>query len=338
MASNWYSFYLSELPPLQTLEDLSHATRLSPELLDELLGNADWQNYRVFYIPKRSGGRRRICSPKQDLAAVQGWILRSILESIHLPACAKAFRRGYGLRHNVGPHCRSRYFLSMDLVEFFSSVPYHYVFGVFRALGYSEEMAQYLTRLCTFDGVLPQGGITSPALSNAVCIRLDRRLAACAGRLDVVYTRYADDLTFSGASPSRLISMRRLATEIIGSESFRVNVRKTRFSGPARRTLVTGLVVRDGGYGVPRGSKRKVRAMLHRLYTQELSDLERVQLSRCVDGWYSFIHSVDRAAWEALGKYEQRLRDRMEGGCDECAGTTARPEVPLSSGNKRPSQ
>ncbi|MEI6500813.1 MAG: retron St85 family RNA-directed DNA polymerase [Armatimonadota bacterium] len=312
MASNWYSFYLSQLPALASIDDLSSATRLSVDLLQGLLDSSDWHNYKVFEIPKRSGGRRTICSPKKELAAVQVWILRHILESIHLPSCAKAFRRGHGLAGNVEPHCRSSYFLSLDLQDFFSSVPYPFVFGVYSALGYSREMSQCLTRLCTFAGALPQGGITSPALSNAVCIRLDRRMVACAGRLDVVYTRYADDLTFSGESPSRLISMRRLATQIIEDESFRVNPKKTRFSGPARRALITGLVIRNGSYGVPRESKRKVRAMLHRLYTQELTQLERVKLSRCVDGWLSYMHSVDLESFNKLLEYEQLLRNQAE--------------------------
>ncbi len=320
MKSSWYSFYMPELPALTSVEDLAKATRLSPGLIQGLL-RADFQNYRVFRIPKGSGGTRKISAPKAPVAAVQGWILRNVLESIHLPDCATAFRKRRGIADNVKPHVNSKYFLSMDIQDFFGSIPYHYVFGVFSGLGYPREMSHCLTRLCTFDGALPQGGITSPALSNAVCIRLDIRLSACAGRLDLAYTRYADDFTFSGEDPSRLISMCRLATTIIEDEGFRVAMKKTRFARPGRRRMVTGLVVRDGGFGVPRASKRRLRAILHRLYTQELPPAKRVRLSRHVDGWYSFLHDVDKSALSSLRRYEERLkakyaRNRGEG-CKE---------------------
>src|SRR5205814_542248 len=141
--------------------------------------------------------------------------------------------------------------------------------GLFHALGYGEHVATILALLCTepprvpveLDGktyhvslgtrVLPQGACTSPAITNALCRRLDRRLDGLARKHGFAYTRYADDLTFSGDTPAAIDRLRRDAERIIRDEGFRVNAKKTRIMRRGRRQTVTGVVVNDV-LGLPR--------------------------------------------------------------------------------------
>jgi hypothetical protein len=153
-------------------------------------------------------------------------------------------------------------------------------------------------------------------LSNLVCTRLDRRLAGLAGARGVLYTRYADDLTFSAMTPSKLAWMTRYVTGILRDEGFEVNHRKTRFMGPRRCRRVTGLVVRDEGFGIAHDTKRLLRAKLHRLFAAGLPGLERARLAAHLRGWAAFLRDVDPAAKSQLERYERRLRDRFGGvGC-----------------------
>ncbi|MCH7916630.1 MAG: RNA-directed DNA polymerase [Planctomycetes bacterium] len=167
--------------------------------------------YYTFTIPKRRGGTRQIDAPYDVLKGVQAWILRYILEPVALPPVATAFRRRKNLRDNVVPHQGHQFILCIDLEDFFPSIGANKVFSVFRSLGYTNFVSHLLTSLCTYQDRLPQGGVTSPILSNITCKRLDNRFSGYASRLFVSYTRYADDLTFSSNEPANLRKMLRAA-------------------------------------------------------------------------------------------------------------------------------
>ena len=146
---------------------------------------------------------------------------------------------------------------------------------IFRALvRYMDaKKAHEIVRLCTYGNRLPQGAPTSPALANIVASRLDARLAGLAKRFGALYTRYADDLTFScSESPRKLYVLYSLARKIIEEEGFRINKKKVRFSRPGQRRMVTGLVIgEDARVRVPRKLRRTLRARLHR-FAQGASD------------------------------------------------------------------
>jgi retron-type reverse transcriptase len=191
---------------------------------------------------------------------------------------AHGFARGRSIRTNAGPHAHQAIVVKLDLEDFFPSITYRRVRGLFQAIGYGDVVAICLAKLCTvrpaekvvrFLGnirhpMLPQGAPTSPAIANLVCRRLDARLSGLARAFGAAYTRYADDVTFSG-DESLEKSLRRflpLLYGIIRDENFRVNRKKTHFARRGARQGVTGLVVNDGP-SVPRRYRRQLRAILH---------------------------------------------------------------------------
>lgn len=240
-------------------------------------------HYRRFTIPKRAGGERVISAPMRRLKRVQRWILDHVLAPLALPEPAHGFRAGRSIVSNAAPHAGAAIVVNVDLRDFFPTVTYRRVKGLFGKLGYSEEVATVLGLLCTepeiaettLDGItyyvargerrLPQGAPTSPAITNALCRRLDRRVAGWAAPHGFVYTRYADDLTLStkdGAAPvgACLGFLRR----VTAAEGFHVHPDKVRVVRRGRRQEVTGIVVNERP-AVPRVELRKFRALLHHL-------------------------------------------------------------------------
>lgn len=182
--------------------------------------------------------------------------------------CAHGFVRGRSPLTHARLHAGRRAVLRVDLEQFFVSIDAARVRGVFHLLGYPQSVAALLAGLCTnsvpMDVVgaaahgmppwqdrqrlhhahLPQGAPTSPVLANLVAWQLDVRLSAWALRCGLVYSRYADDLTFSGdMGAARLRCLARMVTVIVGNCGFRVNARKTCCFGAHRTQRVTGIVV-----------------------------------------------------------------------------------------------
>ena len=228
------------------------------------------------------------------MAEAQGWVFREILSRLPVEGPAHGFVTGRSIVSNASPHCRKRLVVNMDLEGFFPGIPYRRARGVFRRAGYSPAAATVLGLLCTecprrkvvYDGTtyfvatgprgLPQGACTSPGLSNQVARRLDRRLAGLAAKLGATYTRYADDLTFSGdeaLNPKVGYLMARVR-HLAQAEGFLVNEAKSRVLRRNAAQVVTGLVVNDRP-GVPRDEVRRLRAILHRARLEGLDAQNR---------------------------------------------------------------
>jgi retron-type reverse transcriptase len=247
------------------------------------------RTYRHRWVAK-PGGRRLLEIPSAGLKRLQRKILAEILDHIPPHPAAHGFRRGRSVVTNAAPHAGKRIVLRFDLADFFPSIPVGRVLHTFRTVGYPETVARLLTGLCTTrlpsdvwearpnpanDGTeyaarvrlvsrhVPQGAPTSPALANLAALRLDRRLAKLASLLDADYTRYADDLTFSGGEllARRAKRIRLVVAVIAADEGFAVNHRKTRVMGRGGRQHVTGVVV-NVRPNVPRAEFDKLKAIL----------------------------------------------------------------------------
>lgn len=241
-------------------------------------------SYVRFTIPKKTGGERLISAPMPRLKAAQHWVLERLLAPLATHEAAHGFRRGRSIVSNATPHVGAKVVINVDLKDFFPSVTYRRVKGVFRAQGHAESVATLLALLCTepeveeieLDGRryfvalgdrrLPQGAPTSPALTNLLCRRLDRRLEAASVKYGFVYTRYADDLSLSSVAPARgaTAKMLNLLRAIVASEGFVLHPDKTRVLHRGRRQEVTGLTV-NRSLGVERAELRRFRALLHQL-------------------------------------------------------------------------
>ncbi len=243
-------------------------------------------HYVSFSIPKRSGGRRLIMAPKRRLKAIQRKLLALLVEKLPVSEHAHAFRRGRSIRTGAEPHVGKPAVLKLDLKDFFPSVTVARVRGLLIAYGYGYPVATTLAVLMTeaerqpveVDGAcfhVPvgerhcvQGAPTSPGICNALLLRLDRRLAGLARKHGLSYTRYADDLSFSGTlDRSAAGRLRCVVSRVISEEGFVLNTDKTRFMGQGSRQTVTGVVVNQT-LGLSRQERRRLRAMAHRIKTQ----------------------------------------------------------------------
>jgi retron-type reverse transcriptase len=240
--------------------------------------------YTTHTIPKQTGGQRKICAPKKQLKWVQRQILKHILSKVSPHPAAHGFVNGRSTVSNAGPHVGAELLVKFDLKDFFPTMHYFRVMGLFASLGYAvgqckfgtsdeaQAVAPVLARLCCYtptptewgSAALPQGAPTSPAISNLVCRRLDARLAGLAERNGGVYTRYADDLTFSfkTAEGVRLGRFRWWVDQVCQQEGFTINQDKFRVIRDSQRQVVTGIVVNESP-NVPRELRRRFRAMLH---------------------------------------------------------------------------
>ncbi len=180
------------------------------------------------------------------------------------------------LLDNVSPHSGNRYFLCLDLEEFFPSISYGRVKDLLLVLGYSAEAATVLTRLCTCKYSLPQGGVTSPSLSNLIAATLDRRIGGYTSKRHIVYTRYADDITLFSNRTEVLHNALPTILNIIKSEKFKPNMKKLRFMGPRRKCLITGLVKNSSepNFGIGKKKKRHMRAVIFNTYIKLIEDKE----------------------------------------------------------------
>ena len=243
--------------------------------LEEILNNVSG-HYQEFWMRKRSGGYRMISAPDKDLQAIQSTIYSRILSSVTIvhPA-AVGFRCGRSVVDNAAPHLGKRYVLKMDIHDFFGSIRSPRVRQTFKKIGYPENVSKVLGALCCLHRHLPQGAPTSPALSNIVGYEMDRKLAALAAEYGVTYTRYADDLTFSGdVFPKEQIIPQ--VKRIIRDEKFEPNHKKTHFMNQSSRKIITGGSVASGvKLTIPKSKKREIRKNVYFILTKGLAEHQR---------------------------------------------------------------
>lgn len=248
------------------------------------------QHYRSQLLPKRGGtGWRLLEVPHPYLMGLQRRLLDGLLGVVPAHEAAYGYARGRSVVEHAAQHARQAVVLRFDLSDFFASVRAARVFALFTTLGYGEAVARTLTALCTVatpepllcrlreagslswaqaqrlrDPHLPQGAPSSAALANLCAFRLDLRLDGLARQLGARYTRYADDLVFSGSRTLRLAQARieawvgRIALE----EGFALNHRKTRCMTAGQRQTVCHLVVNDGP-NLQRAEFDRLKAILH---------------------------------------------------------------------------
>ncbi|WP_434422258.1 reverse transcriptase family protein [Nannocystis pusilla] len=321
----------NELPKLDKPKELAEALGVSIAELRRLAYHRDAAtklNYYRFEIPKRDGSKRAIWAPHRTLKAAQRWILREVVERLPVHGAAHGFLHGRSTATNAAVHRDSQILLKVDLKDFFPTVTLPRVKGVFRKAGYREQIATLLALLCTeaprhvadVEGTtyylslgprcLPQGAPTSPAITNTLCLRLDRRLQGLAKKLGWRYTRYADDLTFSLPSDHkgkpRVGGLLGGISIIAAAEGFTVHPDKTRVHRSGGRQQVTGLVV-NGKQGprVTREFKREVRAAVHNLaHGKPLKDGETLS---SLAGRIAYIYMTDKK----LGKQLLAALDRV---------------------------
>jgi retron-type reverse transcriptase len=320
------------LPVLHAPADVAAALGLSIRQLRWLAFHteaATRTHYVKFQVPKRSGGMRTLSAPHQTLKRAQRWVLAEVVSKFPVTDAAHGFVPGRGIVTNAGPHVGKAVVVNMDLENFFPSISFPRVRAAFERHGYSGSVATVLALLCTecprttatYAGTayevatgprgLPQGAPTSPGLSNQVARRLDKRLTGLAAKMGFTYTRYADDLTFSGGADlaERVGYLMARVRNISREEGFAVNEKKSRVMRRSAAQTVTGVVVNDKP-SVVREELRRLRAILHRAKAEGLDAQNRdgrPHFRAWLEGKIAFVNMVRpdvgaklRAAFEAV--------------------------------------
>lgn len=326
----------NSLPVFSRPEELAQAMNLTVGKLRFLAFSrnvAQVSHYINFNLPKKSGGFRQISAPMPALKNVQIWILENILNRIAVNDSAHGFLTGKNIVSNAEKHVGAKVIVNLDLENFFPSITYKRVKGIFRSFGYSEAVSTVFALICTapdteeveLDGAtyyvaggerhLPQGSPASPAISNIASRRLDKSLSKIAADHDFTYTRYADDLTFSSqnkdADCGKLMRQVRFVVE---KQGFVVNENKTRILRRGRQQEVTGIVVNDK-ISIDRKTLRKFRAVLHQAETKGLDGLRwgnSPDLIAALKGYANFVLMVDKEKGHAFQQQVRRIAEKYD--------------------------
>lgn len=236
-------------------------------------------HYIARQLPKKSGGTRLLLVPKPRLKEIQRTLNAKLVRKLPLSAAVHGFRRGHDILSGASVHVDRPVVISMDIEAFFPSLGFRRVSGYLRSVGYSRGIAVALANLATVRpsdvaGVkwsldtkhpeLPQGAPTSPGIANAICWRMDKRLTALAQKFGGDYTRYADDLTFSGFDEMNRGAgkLLKLVRKIVKTEGLALNENKTRIMRRGRQQRVTGVVV-NRQTNVSRREFDRLKAIMH---------------------------------------------------------------------------
>ena len=345
-----YAMSLQEkrLPVVFTLRHLAKITDTDYRVLHSTVARKrEEENYRLFAVKKRSGGRRFLHAPCGTLSIVQEFLNREILQRISPHPAAFAFHPGGGIRECAQRHCGAKWLLHLDLEDFFHHVTEMEVFEIFKSLGYRPLLAFEMSRICTTTklprrlnklcklpnfrigldgncpypvsrwGVLPQGASTSPMLSNLAARGLDEALSTYARRNGFVYTRYADDLTFSAIRLPKGKSISRIRREIVGTIiecGFVENKSKFRVSGPGARKVVLGLLVDGERPRLTKSTIKRIDRLLYAIGKYGLVEVSRHERFDSAYGFYNHISGliaytkdVDMRRWEDFNERFQKI-------------------------------
>lgn len=224
------------------------------------LSNRISKHYRTIVLSKRDGSERQILAPDYLLKTVQRNILKNILAHFPVSPFAMAYRPGCTVVHNARPHLDQPQILKLDVENFFDNIRWLQVWRVFRQTTLPNAVVTMLTHLCCYRDALPQGAATSPAISNLVMQRFDERMGRWCQERNVVYTRYCDDMTFSGEFSARQV--RNKAAVLLAEQGLRLNKRKTAQIPAYQQQTVTGIVVNEK-LQLSREQRRLLRQEVH---------------------------------------------------------------------------
>ena len=199
-------------------------------------------NYKIFKIRKRNGKFRTIYEPNYILKNIQRNILNNILNNKSISKYAKAYKKGIFLKDNAIDHLNKNIILKLDIKNFFESINFIDIYNnCFQIEYFPKEIGMLLTHLCTYNNYLPQGSPTSSYISNLVMKEFDETIGEFCDKNNISYTRYSDDLTFSGNfNPSIIINKIRKHLLKLG---FEINNEKIHIIKKGNRQTVTGIVV-----------------------------------------------------------------------------------------------
>lgn len=282
------------LPPLVSWSILSVAIGVSPQFITSLIKNKS-KYYRVFSISKGRGKKKRIIeAPKVSIKIIQSWVAHhlSINHSLGISENAYAFIPGKnGIYEAASKHCGAKWILSIDLRDFVHTITSDIVISTLVEIGYRADQAAKLSELLTFNQRLPQGAPSSPVISNLVFRSTDLKINELISNTGIKYTRYADDLTFSGDDETFDIEeLKDNVVELLLSDNWVVAEEKLRIARIPNRLKVHGFLVHENKPRLTKGYRNKIRAYKHLLRTGKIveKDFDKIK------GHVNYSEYIDR--------------------------------------------
>ncbi|MGV3610450.1 MAG: reverse transcriptase family protein [Fluviicola sp.] len=236
--------------------------------------------YRHYKIPKKAGGLRQLSEPLPSLKEIQRWVLDNILDNVSVSKFAKAYKKNSSVFKHGFLHKNQDIVLSLDIENFFCNINEEMVFSMFSKLGYTNHLSGVLCKICTLENELAQGAPTSPAISNIILKEFDEKLGEKVIALGGRYSRYADDLTFSGTNELPIEIIQDEVTKLLSQFGFTINRNKTKVMHKYQRQVVTGVVVNEK-VQISKKERRQIRLACHYIKTFGLKDhLNKIEETR----------------------------------------------------------
>jgi len=269
--------YKNQLPLIFNQNHLSLLVGYKEEYLERAISNTQFF-YRYFSVPKKNGGLRDIAEPLPSLKEIQRWILDNILYKCKCSKFSKAYIPNNSIKTNAKFHRKQKSVLTLDIRNYFPSITIEKVKEFFGKIGYNQKVSSILSSLCCLDGYLPQGSPTSPMLSNLITKDMDEEIASFISSLNIRYSRYADDLTFSGDfKPGFII---KNVKKILESNGFQIHEEKIRVQGQHERQIVTGIVVNQD-LKVAKYKRKEIRQIIYFIKKYGFEDhVKKIQIKK----------------------------------------------------------
>lgn len=272
--------------------------------------------YYRYRVPKKNGGFREISAPLPNLKEIQRWILDNILYCFEVSPYAKAYIKGKSIKDNVRFHRRQKKVLSLDIKGFYDNLTDWMVYNLFLDIGYGKDVSMLLAQLCCLEGCLPQGAPTSSVISNVIMKKFDYKIGNICKERKIRFTRYADDMTFSGEFDE--IEIIRIVRNNLKELNLRLNDSKTRTRNQGQQQEVTGIVVNH----TPQVSKKVRKDIRKNIYYINKYGLEShlnyigEERRNYLDHLYGqinyalFINPKDKEMWKYKNFLEEFIRNK----------------------------
>lgn len=280
------------------LEAIQARTKVSLETLESVAASAS-KRYKVYNIPKKTGGERTICHPSRPLKSLQRWLTRNLLSLADVHSSAMAYEKGSSIRANALHHAGTSYTLRMDFSDFFPSFDdvsikkYLEYLRETKNIGITDKDILFAVRIFCRFGSLTIGAPSSPKLTNAMMFDIDSRIAEFSLENNLVYTRYADDIFISSFEKGLLSDAESFVSEVVVSHTqpiLKINSKKTLHLSKAHYRSVTGLVLTPQGHvSLGRDRKREIRSLVYKAINGSIEAKDRGYLT----GMIAFAQDVE---------------------------------------------
>jgi len=315
---------------LEDIDTISIVLGCFPSFINTVIDTPS-RFYTLKKIPKKGKGQkgqyRIVYEVDSELNVIQKNIATAIASKIQFPEYVQGFVNKRSIATNAALHLSQKYVLNLDIKNFFDSITQKQVIEVFKELGCTEIIAEIFARLCTFNGHLVQGASTSPVLANLVCKELDQNFVELAKKYNCSYSRYADDITFSGDTTPR----KKEIEKCLKQYGFELNAAKWKDQPRGKSQYVTGLTVFDNTKPrIPKVIKKQLRQILYYASKYGWSN-HKYKVSICIqknmyyhikkiDGMIAFMYSVEPEQalkfdlqWQKILKEEGLLGEEGQG-------------------------